>query len=723
MKRRIACFHLYNDYSGSPKVLALILQSLLKDGVSVSLLTSNGPGALNGLEEYGQLKRHTFCYRFREKHRILTLLNYLAYQIYTFFFCLRYIGQKEVIFYLNTLHPVGAALCGKLMGNRVIYHYHENAFAKGKSYRLLAWFMQVLADDIICVSEYQASFLKRKEKIHVIPNAVVENFLSQVKYDPYKAFEQKNILLLSSLKEYKGIRHFVTLAQELAAYSFTLVLNEDIQTIEDWRKSIAIPENLIIFPRQENVIPFYEKASMVLNLTDKTKAIETFGLTVLEAFAAGIPVIVPTVGGVAELVKEGENGYHIDCQELNKIKETIHQVLSDKNLYLKLASNAFQRSKEFSLEKQVGEIHRILFPDRSDLFLELVQVSLGTRDKLSRTPDKQEWEQLFKVANIQTLLGITLTGIQNYTSTPLLYKWCGWSMKIKAIHQTHVEALGKVNTHLREKGIVPVFMKGLICGRRYPTPELRQCGDIDFVVREDQYESTLAALEEIATVKHDLKHEHHGMAWIDKVQLEPHFKIHNYQNPSNDKTMKDIQQELFTTESWVTATIGTSTVACFPPELEGMFLVSHMVNHVFAEGLGLRQVIDFAFWCKENQTNASFDKQKYFNYLDKMHMRRAGRIFGRIAEIVVNLPSGWGCMEALSEQETRFTQKLLDDILKVGNFARGQFHPQKRNWTDDIYNYWWVIQRVWKLHYLCPSEAYWWPFSKVYRYLLKKKND
>ena len=34
------------------------------------------------------------------------------------------------------------------------------------------------------------------------------------------------------------------------------------------------------------------------------KIIETFGLTALEAMAFGLPVIVPTVGGIAEMVEE-----------------------------------------------------------------------------------------------------------------------------------------------------------------------------------------------------------------------------------------------------------------------------------------------------------------------------------------------------------------------------------------------------------------------------------
>ena len=40
--RKIVCFHLFNDYSGSPKVLKVVLEGLLQRGCEVDLVTSRG---------------------------------------------------------------------------------------------------------------------------------------------------------------------------------------------------------------------------------------------------------------------------------------------------------------------------------------------------------------------------------------------------------------------------------------------------------------------------------------------------------------------------------------------------------------------------------------------------------------------------------------------------------------------------------------------------------
>lgn len=45
-------------------------------------------------------------------------------------------------------------------------------------------------------------------------------------------------------------------------------------------------------------------------------------------------------------------------------------------------------------------------------FLELVQISLGTREKFSGVPSQREWQQMFVESQRQTLTGICFYGVQ-----------------------------------------------------------------------------------------------------------------------------------------------------------------------------------------------------------------------------------------------------------------------------------------------------------------------
>ena len=119
-------------------------------------------------------------------------------------------------------------------------------------------------------------------------------------------------------------------------------------------------DNLQIVSRQNDVAPFYNEASIVLNLSDKRRFVETFGLTALEAMSAGLPVIVPTKGGIAEMVEDGVNGYKIDVQELEKIESHITTLLSNRDSYLQLAGKALEYSRNFNDEKMISGIVSVL---------------------------------------------------------------------------------------------------------------------------------------------------------------------------------------------------------------------------------------------------------------------------------------------------------------------------------------------------------------------------
>lgn len=159
--------------------------------------------------------------------------------------------------------------------------------------------------------------------------------------------------MLGSLKRYKGTQEFVALAEKLSHFQFELVLNETPENIDLFWKECGMtkPKNLTVYPRQNNVASFYNRASIVLNLTDKRLAIETFGLTALEAMSAGLPVIVPTVGGIAEMVENGVNGYKLDVTALDDIAARITEMLMDRSLYLRLSAGALSVASRYDSKK------------------------------------------------------------------------------------------------------------------------------------------------------------------------------------------------------------------------------------------------------------------------------------------------------------------------------------------------------------------------------------
>lgn len=76
---------------------------------------------------------------------------------------------------------------------------------------------------------------------------------------------------------------------------------------------------------------------------------------------------------------------------------------------------------------------------QSLLFFELIQVALGVRTSLSRTPSEEEWHLLYTKSNSQAVVGLTFEAVkklgeQNDIMRPpygLLLEWLGVSEQIK----------------------------------------------------------------------------------------------------------------------------------------------------------------------------------------------------------------------------------------------------------------------------------------------------
>ncbi len=343
-RTRIFAFHLLNDFSGSPKVLMQLIQCWTNHNFEVHVYTSQTKtGFLSGLPK---VQYHNGWYQFAS-NPWLRLLYFSLSQVLLFFKMLMVVKKQDIV-YVNTVLPFGAALLGKLKGCRVIYHIHESTVNP----KILKWFLfkivKLTASDIVNVSHFvEQSHGIQSVKNHLIYNAIENSFLEKAANYQHVGLH-KHVLMVCSLKAYKGVFEFVHLANALPHYHFRLVINATQAEIDTFFNNTHLPDNLEMFTAQSNMHLFYQWASVVLNLSRPNEWVETFGLTILEGMAYGLPVIVPPVGGITELVLEGENGYKVDCRESYKLENTLTSIFSKEEHYALLASNARKRVQIFN---------------------------------------------------------------------------------------------------------------------------------------------------------------------------------------------------------------------------------------------------------------------------------------------------------------------------------------------------------------------------------------
>lgn len=87
---------------------------------------------------------------------------------------------------------------------------------------------------------------------------------------------------------------------------------------------------------------------------------ETFGLVILEAFETGIPVLATSVGGVPEIVKNGETGVLVPPADPERMAKAICWLLAEKKERAKLARAADESLKQhYDWSKIITDIENI----------------------------------------------------------------------------------------------------------------------------------------------------------------------------------------------------------------------------------------------------------------------------------------------------------------------------------------------------------------------------
>ena len=333
---KIYAVHLLNDYSGSPKVLMQLVRGWTRGGFDVTVVTSSGrDGFLSNLPGASYIH---YWYRWAA-HPLLRLLCLSASQLHLFWKLLRYAHKNDII-YINTVLPFGAAFAGKLKGCRVIYHVHETTMSPRVLKAFLFGVMRWAAADVVYVSSYLAKAEPVSSSVtHVLYNAIENVFLEEARKNIQPERAPQNVLMICSLKRYKGVEEFFALAVRHPDLSFRLVVNASQVDIQKYLGMRVVPSNLELFPVQSNVHPFYQWADVVVNLSRPDQWIETFGLTIIEGMAYGLPSIVPPVGGIAELVEEGMNGFHADSRNIEEVSAKLGQICTPR-LYAQLQAKA-----------------------------------------------------------------------------------------------------------------------------------------------------------------------------------------------------------------------------------------------------------------------------------------------------------------------------------------------------------------------------------------------
>ncbi len=121
--------------------------------------------------------------------------------------------------------------------------------------------------------------------------------------------------------------------------------DDEMARLQEMRKELGVSDIVTFLgAKDQDLLPaYYAAAEMVV----MPSHYESFGMVALEAMAMGTPVIASEVGGLAFLVQDGINGFHVPSRDPEALAERIFTLLNDKDCRQHLGRHALQSAQKY----------------------------------------------------------------------------------------------------------------------------------------------------------------------------------------------------------------------------------------------------------------------------------------------------------------------------------------------------------------------------------------
>lgn len=189
----------------------------------------------------------------------------------------------------------------------------------------------------ICFTDFNKKKLLQLDKINSEQIFIKPNFT----YNPEKVEEKGECyLFIGRLEEIKGINLLLSAFEILSNIEIHIVGSGKERYEEIYKKC----RNIVFLGQlsRKDIGKEYRKAKALIVTS---QIYETFGMTIIEAFSYGVPVIVGNIGNVGALVEENITGFHYQYNNCKALVKTILKF--EKNDTSMMRKNAFAKFNEY----------------------------------------------------------------------------------------------------------------------------------------------------------------------------------------------------------------------------------------------------------------------------------------------------------------------------------------------------------------------------------------
>jgi L-malate glycosyltransferase len=224
-----------------------------------------------------------------------------------------------------------------------------------RSYLPITRYGIVQSDGVTAISNYLKE--ATREIFHVDDITVIPNFVCQTDYRRQPVESLRESLsksgepLLVHVSNFRPVKRPVDCVEILFR-----VLQKGIKTrlvmvgdgsertnVEHRARCLGVYEHCSFVGKQPRIVDYLSVSDVLLLPSEQ----ESFGLAALEAMACEVPVIASKVGGIPEVITDGETGYLSEVGNVDKMAEDAARLLTDQKLRVEMG----QRARESAISR------------------------------------------------------------------------------------------------------------------------------------------------------------------------------------------------------------------------------------------------------------------------------------------------------------------------------------------------------------------------------------
>ena len=320
------------------------------------------------------------------------------------------------------------------------------------------------------------------------------------------------------------------------------------------------------------------------------------------------------------------------------------------------------------------------------IFFDFLRFCIGSAKEIPDSLKEVDWKELYRIAQKQALLGVLFHGIRRLPKElapeqKLLMQWMVMAEQIRKQNIRQFQNSVKVCQNFENKGFANCILKGQGNALLYPDPYMRTPGDIDIYLAGGR-KRVMQYINKVCP--NQVMRYHHVDFPVMKTAIEVHFTPSYMFFPIHNSRMQKWFKEVMGEQCnhRVSLPDGYGEIHVPQVSFNVIYILSHLHRHIFTEGIGLRQLLDYYFvllkWHTDltnlTDSNKSLPQMTLINTdLDALRHKLKYLGLWKFAQAVMFvMKEVFGLSEdrmivPMDEREGKF---LLDEIMRGGNFGQ-----------------------------------------------------